>query len=188
MKRIKLFEEHSEKETPRFNHKEITEVINSADLDKFFSIDAEKVKLQAWADTLKSGYVPSDPGYIKTQFVCYIIDSGIKCDFKGFKEKIKESFLKSKKGSQKDLDLLNDLGELGFTKKYYSLQTILNSIDNEKDLSDMVSTTDKDYILDTMIDDPKSNPVEVWTKFKEYVGEIKFEKEDLIKYITRKIS
>jgi hypothetical protein len=47
------------------------------------------------------------------------------------------------------------------TEKYFSLERILGSINNEKDLEGQTSPKERDYIIESMIDDPKSNPVQV---------------------------
>ena len=192
MKRIKLFEEHSTKGNPRFTEKEIYDAIKYSDFDQFFSVDIKKVKIGSWRQSFESDYQSSDPEYVKSEFKFYIDEYGVQCDINGLKEELEKSLLKIKTESPDDEDLLKDLGEVGFTEKYFSLERILGSINNEKDLEGQTSPKERDYIIESMIDDPKSNPVQVWSTAKEYVGKIELDKLEFSDYLLdrleRKIS
>ena len=188
MKRVILFEDFSTKNRPRFTEEEIEEAIKKCDFDSFFSINLDKVTIDTWTKSFETEPAKRDPGYMKTQFEFYVNDYGVECDIEGFKQELKKSLLAIKKESPDDENLLSDLGKVGFSNKYFTLEEILESI-KEKDLIDQISPQDKDYVLDSMIDDPKSNPVEVWTKPKQFVGDLKFDKfefsDSLIDGLTR---
>ena len=187
MKRIKLFEEHSAKGNPRYTEEEIEDAIKYSDLDQFFSVDIKKVKIQSWSRSFESDYTKSDPESVKSEFKFYIDEYGVECDMDGFKKELEKSLLKIKTESPDDEDLLKDLGQVGFQEKYFSLDKIIGSINSKKDLEDQTSPKERDYILESMIDDPKSNPVEVWTTAKEYVGKIEFNKFEFNDYLLDKL-
>jgi hypothetical protein len=183
MKRIKLFEEHSIKDNPRFTKEEIEYAINSSDFDQFFSVDLQKVEIQSWIKSFESDASSTDPEYVKSEFSFYINEYGIECDTQGFQEELKKSLLMIKQEEPDDDDLLKDMGDMGFSEKYYTLQKVMSGIDKALVVIDQTDPKERDYILESMIDDPKSNPVQVWTRVKDYVGKIKFDKGTFADYL-----
>jgi len=187
MKRIKLFEDFPEKRGPLYTENELYDAFGMCDFEKMVSIDLEKTTFDTKLNSFNSEELASDPGFLKSTFEFYISDSKFLIEEDKIKKEVKRNLLNVKSDDLDDDNLLKDLSGIGVTEKLYSFQDIMDNLGDEKLMATCCWAEDADFFFETMVDDPKANPAEVWSKISGYSGKVEFDNSGYLYEVLRKI-
>lgn len=187
MKRIKLFEDFPGKKGPLYTEDELYDAFKMCDFESMVSIDLEKTTFNTKSDSFYSEEVASDPGFLKSTFEFYISDSKFFIDVDKIKKEVKRNLLNVKSDDLDDDDLLKDLSTIGINEKLFSFQDIMDNLGDEKLMATCCWAEDADFSYETMVDDPKANPAEVWSKISGYNGKVEFDNSGYLYEVMRNL-
>lgn len=121
MKKILLFEEFGQGDSPMLREKEIREILTGFDATKYFSVDVEKcgVELDIEEGMRAESEVDNE---MTASFYIRIVPIAYKIDPKLFEEigQRMRDYIKKNIQQDSDLSLIYDLGGLGFDQKEFA--------------------------------------------------------------------